>query len=125
MTKNERRDTMLMTKTFIWIIAILVALVGIIAATEVPVSGILIVIAAWMMTPLSPLPKWGKAIATRYEGSSHVFWLKTLVYILPGILLAIGFNGIGRHSAQTAPTTHTEQSVAAPVTPATPQATAE
>jgi hypothetical protein len=101
---------MLMTKTFIWIIAILVAFVGIIAATEVPISGALIIIAAYLITPISPLRKWSARIAMLYQESSHVFLLKTLVYLLPVLLLAAGFTGISRHTTPISDTTQSNQS---------------
>jgi hypothetical protein len=111
---------MLMTKTFIWIIALLVAFVGIIAATEVPVSGALIIVAAYLITPISPLRKWSARIAVLYQESSHVFLLKTLVYLLPVLLLAAGFTGISQHSTTVQPDQSTNNSIV-PVNP-TPSA---
>lgn len=109
---------MLMTKTFIWIIAILVALLGAVAATEVPVSGILIILAACLITPLSPIPKWSSRIAALYQDTSYVLPLRILVYLLPALLLGAGFIGISKH---TLPTTEIQSTPAGTTMPASTQ----
>lgn len=89
---------MLMTKTFIWIIAILVALLGAVAATEVPVSGTLIILAAYLITPLSPIRTWSARIAAMYADTPYVTPLRILVFLLPALLLGAGFIGISQHT---------------------------
>lgn len=108
---------MIMTKTLLWFVAIMIALLGVVAATEVPVSGSLIVLAAYLITPLSPLPGLSKKIAARYEDAPSLPLLRGLVYLLPVLFLAIGFTGIGQHRTSADHTTPSAQLADQPAAP--------
>ena len=88
----------MIVKVGLWLVAVFVALLGLVPLFDYPPSGVLVIASAYLISPISPLPSFFGKIAAERSGAVSQFSLKALAYVVPVVFFVtgVGFSAVNK-----------------------------